>query len=313
MILQIYTKLFDYIMLLLIILNFSLRKYRYGQKKRFSTILFALIVLGVYFLLILIDWLKMPSWLEYVALALGLVICIVFRDKVWPWRLKCRKCGKKLSADAVLGRDENLCDDCWEEEHPEAKVEREEKEKQSASSLSEERITELCNSADKVDDVPWGSWEPTERCVLTYVIDGDKVLLIEKKRGMGQGYFNAPGGHIELEETSMEAAVRETKEETGLTVSGLEEAGVLRFQFKEGIRMIGYVFTASSWEGELIDECDETRPFWTDKNNLDLSLMWEDDRLWLPLLFSGKKFEGWFVFDDRKMLDAKVEEVSDDD
>ena len=313
MILQFFTKIFDYIMLLVIVLNISLRKFRDGQKKRFSTILVALIILGVYFLLILIDWLALPSFLEYVALASGLAVAVIFRKSVWPWRLKCRKCGKKLKADEVLGRDENLCSDCWEEEHPEARKEREERERKAASSLPEERIAEICSSADKVADIPWGSWEPTERCVLTYVFDESKVLLIEKKRGMGQGYLNAPGGHIELEETSMEAAVRETKEETGLTVSGLKEIGVLRFQFKQGIRMIGYVFTASSWEGELIDECDETRPFWIDRDKIDLSSMWEDDRLWLPLLFSGKKFEGWFVFDDRKMLDAKVEEVSDDE
>ena len=311
MILNIFSRIFDYVMILLIVLNLSLRKYRDGQNKRFSTILIALIFLGVYFLLIFVDWLKLPSWCEYVSLGIGVILLVVFRKRLWPWRMKCKECGKKMNWDAILGRDENLCDECWEKKYPEKKKEREEKEKLSPQALSLDKIDERYRNAEKVDDVPWGSWEPSERCVLTYVMDGDNVLLILKKRGLGDGYYNAPGGHIELEETSTEAAIRETKEETGLTVSDLKERGTLRFQFKDGMRMVCYVFTTSVWEGDL-KECDEAKPFWTDKNNLDYDMMWKDDKLWLPLLLDGKEFEGWFVFDDREMLDAKVECVSEE-
>lgn len=309
MILNIFSRIFDYVMILLIVLNLSLRKYRDGQNKRFSTILIALIFLGVYFLLIFVDWLKLPSWCEYISLGIGIVLFVVFRKRLWPWRMKCKECGKKMNWDAILGRDENLCDECWEKKYPEKKQEREEKEKLSPQALSLDKIDERCRNAEKVEDVPWGSWEPSERCVLTYVMDGDNVLLILKKRGLGDGYYNAPGGHIEPEETSIEAAIRETKEETGLTVSELKERGTLRFQFKDGMRMVCYVFTTGTWEGEL-KECDEAKPFWADRNNLDYDMMWKDDKLWLPLLLDGKEFEGWFVFDDREMLDAKVECVS---
>ena len=311
MILNIFSRIFDYVMILLIVLNLSLRKYRDGQNKRFSTILIALIFLGVYFLLIFVDWLKLPSWCEYISLGIGIVLFVVFRKRLWPWRMKCKECGKKMNWDAILGRDENLCDECWEKKYPEKKKEREEKEKLSPQALSLDKIDERCRNAEKVEDVPWGSWEPSERCVLTYVMDGDNVLLILKKRGLGDGYYNAPGGHIELEETSTEAAIRETKEETGLTVSDLKERGTLRFQFKDGMRMVCYVFTTSVWEGDF-NECDEAKPFWADKNNLDYDMMWKDDKLWLPLLLDGKEFEGWFVFDDREMLDARVECVSEE-
>ena len=311
MILNIFSRIFDYVMILLIVLNLSLRKYRDGQNKRFSTILIALIFLGVYFLLIFVDWLKLPSWCEYISLGIGIVLFVVFRKRLWPWRMKCKECGKKMNWDAILGRDENLCDECWEKKYPEKKQEREEKEKLSPQALSLDKIDERCRNAEKVEDVPWGSWEPSERCVLTYVMDGDRVLLILKKRGLGDGYYNAPGGHIELEETSIEAAIRETKEETALTVSELKERGTLRFQFKDGMRMVCYVFTTGTWEGEL-KECDEAKPFWADRNNLDYDMMWKDDKLWLPLLLDGKEFEGWFVFDDREMLDAKVECVSEE-
>ena len=76
MILNFFTSFFDYIMILLIVLNLSLRKFKDGQNKRFSTILLALIILTVYFLLIFIDWLKLAPWCEYIALAIGLGIVI---------------------------------------------------------------------------------------------------------------------------------------------------------------------------------------------------------------------------------------------
>ncbi|MBQ2259591.1 MAG: 8-oxo-dGTP diphosphatase [Spirochaetales bacterium] len=169
------------------------------------------------------------------------------------------------------------------------------------------------NNANSVEEIPWDNWEPTERCVLTYLFDRDRVLLIEKKKGMGTGYINAPGGHIELEETKLEAAIREAKEETGLDVSDLKERGTLYFQFKDGIRMLGYVFFAYSYSGELIDECEETKPFWCKVSELDYSRMWEDDILWLPPALEGKKFEGYFLFDGNTLLDSKVLLEDDDE
>lgn len=309
MVLNVFTKIFDFVMIALIIINLYFRRYKDGKNKRFASILIALIFLIVYVLLITIDYTHLPFWTEYIALTIGIALIAIFHKRTWPFRLHCKKCGKRMSFDAILGRDENVCDDCFYILHPERKAEDEKK--KAPPALTEDIIEERCLNAQRVDEIPWDEWEPTERCVLTYVFDGDKVLLILKKTGMGNGYFNAPGGHIELEETMYEAAIRETKEETGLDVENLEERGVLRFQFKSGIRMIGYVFVTSSFSGELINECEETKPFWTKIEDIDYSTMWEDDREWLPLLLDGKKFEGWFIFDDRTMIDKKVEETDE--
>ncbi len=310
MVLTVVTQMLDFVMITVIILNLSLRKYKDGQKKRFSLVLIALLFLLFYFLLIMINMVEaLPSWLEWVALALFLLSLILLRKKVWPWRRKCTKCGKKMSWDAVFGRDENLCDDCYYELHPEEKAKKEEEEKKKSPTYLEDKFNQECQKAGKTTDIDWDMWEPTERCVLTYVIDGDSILLILKKRGMGDGYYNGPGGHIELEETKTEAAIRETKEETGLDVSDLTDMGTLYFQFRDGTRMIGYVFTTHTYSGTLIDECDETKPFWAKISELDYSNMWEDDRLWFPLLLKGKRFNGYFIFDDRKLIDSRIEEI----
>ena len=47
------------------------------------------------------------------------------------------------------------------------------------------------------DEVPWPDWQASERATLLFVIRDGQVLLIDKKRGLGAGKVNGPGGHIE--------------------------------------------------------------------------------------------------------------------
>ena len=52
--------------------------------------------------------------------------------------------------------------------------------------------------------------------MILFVLDGDQILLIDKKRGLGHGKVNGPGGRLEPGESAYQAAVRETREEVGL-------------------------------------------------------------------------------------------------
>ena len=53
-----------------------------------------------------------------------------------------------------------------------------------------------------------------EKACGTIIIDGKKVLIIKQK----QGFYGFPKGHMEENETEIETAIRETKEETNLDV-----------------------------------------------------------------------------------------------
>ncbi len=35
--------------------------------------------------------------------------------------------------------------------------------------------------------------------------------------------------------------------------------------------------------------------------------MWADDRIWLPMMLSGQRIDGRFIFDGDRMLDHRVE------
>ncbi len=47
------------------------------------------------------------------------------------------------------------------------------------------------------------------------LIEEGRCLVLEEMDDDGRKKFNLPGGHVELGETPMVAAVREAKEETG--------------------------------------------------------------------------------------------------
>lgn len=54
------------------------------------------------------------------------------------------------------------------------------------------------------------------------VIRDSKVLLGKRKNSHGEGTWNFPGGHLEFNEEVSECAKRETKEETGLEITNLQ-------------------------------------------------------------------------------------------
>jgi 8-oxo-dGTP diphosphatase len=158
----------------------------------------------------------------------------------------------------------------------------------------------------RVADVDWPSWEPRDRATLLFVFDGPRVLLIRKLRGLGAGKINAPGGRIEPGESALECAVREVREETGVTPIDVSEHGTLSFQFVDGYSIHAVVFRAERHRGKP-RATDEAIPLWADVDRLPFSEMWADDRLWVPLLLQGRHFSGRFVFDGDMMLDHEVE------
>ncbi|MEM9444487.1 MAG: 8-oxo-dGTP diphosphatase [Verrucomicrobiota bacterium] len=152
--------------------------------------------------------------------------------------------------------------------------------------------------------VDWEKWQPKEEGVLCFIrptSDPEKILLIEKKRGLGAGKVNGPGGRIEPEESPLEAAIRETQEEVQLTPMNCHCRGILNFQFIDGYSLRCHVFLASEYMGEM-KETDEAKPFWQNIQEIPYENMWADDIYWLPALLEGKKFQGNFVFDSDKML-----------
>ncbi|KAF9161985.1 hypothetical protein DFQ26_003967 [Actinomortierella ambigua] len=143
-------------------------------------------------------------------------------------------------------------------------------------------------------DMPMPGCNITSKKVLTLVLVFDKkqrkVLLGYKKRGFGAHLWNGFGGKVEPGETVKQGAARELQEEAGLTVEDkdLVKAGLLLFVFEnDPVGLETHVYKTEKYSGEPT-ECDEMRPQWFSFDDIPFDLMWEDDRLWFPLLFDGK-------------------------
>ncbi|MBI3288936.1 MAG: 8-oxo-dGTP diphosphatase [Elusimicrobia bacterium] len=157
-----------------------------------------------------------------------------------------------------------------------------------------------------MDEPDWESWEPTQRAALCFVRRGGRLLLILKKRGLGAGKITAPGGRIRPGEDAQDAAVRETREETGVTPGGVSRAGELLFQFKDGLALHCTVFIARSGTGDPV-ETEEAVPLWTEDSAIPYAKMWADDALWMPWMLKGRLFRGFFCYEGSRMLTSRLE------
>lgn len=160
-----------------------------------------------------------------------------------------------------------------------------------------------------VDGIDWAGWEAVHRATLVFVLRGKEILLIEKKRGLGAGKVNGPGGKVDPGETVEECAIREVHEELGVKVRRLEPMGEHLFQFVDGYSIHCWVYRSFDVEGVAV-ETPEAKPLWTPVDAIPYDRMWEDDRIWLPMVIEGQRFRGRWVFDDDQMLDYQLERLA---
>ncbi len=149
------------------------------------------------------------------------------------------------------------------------------------------------------------NWRAVHKATLLFILNGTNVLLIRKKRGLGAGKINGPGGKLDPGETPRECAVREVEEELKITPADLHERGELRFQFADGYSIHVHVYVAHNYSG-LPQETDEAVPLWFPVDEIPYDEMWEDDRLWLPQVLNRQSVTGKFIFEGDRILDHEI-------
>ena len=158
-----------------------------------------------------------------------------------------------------------------------------------------------------VENIDWPNWQAEQICTLLFVHKAGRVLMIRKKRGLGAGLINGPGGRLEPGETPLECAIRETQEELCITAKEVKPVAELFFHAEDEMPTIhGYVYVATDFEGEPT-ETDEAIPIWFDVEDIPYDEMWQDDKYWLPRVLNGEYLHGWFSFEGEALLDYKIE------
>ena len=131
-----------------------------------------------------------------------------------------------------------------------------------------------------------------------------KYLMIRHQRGINKGYVNFPGGKKEVGEDMQACVIRETLEETGLTVKNPVEVGYIEFP---GADYHVHVFKSTEFSGELKAKTDEVNLFWQDTDNVPYDKMRTADRDFLPLILAGKFVKRRYFYS----ADGEVERMED--
>jgi len=148
--------------------------------------------------------------------------------------------------------------------------------------------------------------------VLVYLEQGSRTLMIHKQQSSSfhQGKWNGLGGKIEGDESPREAALREIKEESGLTLAPLrlQARGVLQFpNFKPGKAedWVVYVFSGSVSDAEakaVNPVCDEGALNWVETSELLQLNLWPGDLHFLPYVQRREPFLGTLWYRDGEVV-----------
>lgn len=140
---------------------------------------------------------------------------------------------------------------------------------------------------------------------LCYVKQDGKTLMlhrIKKENDMHAGKWNGLGGKLEPGETPEECAVREIQEESGLQVRSLRLHGIITFPAFDGVDdWYTYLFTASDFQGSLIDSPEGVLAWIDDRELLSLNL-WPGDRIFLPWLERPGFFSAKFIYQAGQLI-----------
>ena len=127
---------------------------------------------------------------------------------------------------------------------------------------------------------------------LCYLERGDEYLMlhrVKKKNDMNHDKWLGVGGKFEDKESPEDCILRETLEETGLTLTEYHYRGLVTFVSDEYPTEYMHLFTATGWTGTP-KECDEGELAWIEKKTLMSLPMWEGDKIFLRLLEENEPF-----------------------
>ena len=120
---------------------------------------------------------------------------------------------------------------------------------------------------------------------------GEYLMLhrVKKKNDINHDKWIGVGGGFEHGESPEECALRETREETGLTLTDCRFRGIVTFDCEGQETLYMHLFTASGWTGELTD-CDEGELEWVPKEKVYDLPIWEGDKIFFRLLEEERPF-----------------------
>ena len=121
---------------------------------------------------------------------------------------------------------------------------------------------------------------------LCHIEKNERYLMlhrVKKENDLNRDKWVGIGGKFEDKESPEEANLRETLEETGLTLKNAEYRGIVTFVSDKWETEYMHIFYADKFEG-TVKECDEGELCWVNKKDIFSLPIWEGDKIFLRLL-----------------------------
>lgn len=151
--------------------------------------------------------------------------------------------------------------------------------------------------------------KPIRKAVRTFLINNNKVVIIKYTIENNNGFYDIPGGKIEDNETSIDAAIREFKEETTMEIRNLKYAGNLIVEYPDRVFDFDiyltneYSGTPSKTEDNIAEWIDIDELLKKDKLFSVVNLL---DKVHNYELFNLSNFKWHFISDQNH---KKIEEI----
>ena len=120
---------------------------------------------------------------------------------------------------------------------------------------------------------------------------GEYLMLhrVKKKNDINHDKWIGVGGKFEQGESPEDCAIRETREETGLTLTDYRFRGIVTFDYEDRDTEYMHLFTAAGWTGTLTD-CNEGDLEWVPKEKVQDLPIWAGDKIFFRLLEEERPF-----------------------
>ena len=127
---------------------------------------------------------------------------------------------------------------------------------------------------------------------LCYLERGEEYLMLhrtKKENDLNHDKWIGVGGKFQDKESPEDCLLRETWEETGLTLTSYRYRGLVTFISNLWPTEYMHLFTADGWTGEP-PPCDEGELAWIKKADLLSLPLWKGDQIFLDLLDRNTPF-----------------------
>lgn len=134
-----------------------------------------------------------------------------------------------------------------------------------------------------------------------------KEVLVQRRVKYWCG-ISFPGGHVDNSESIYDSAVREVKEETGLTVKNLKYCGLVHWHNTDNNdKYFVHMYKTTEYQGELLKATDEGEVFFTSLESLKNMKLAPNFDKYIPMFLSDEYSEIFCNWNEKMKEEADGE------